>query len=216
MKDHVFNTPDDRPSVTNVLIVITDGYPANYAATVQSAQAAMASMQIFAIGVGGNVATTLLRDISSPPQVFEQNYFNSATFVGLSSIIDQVTTETCKVATSEFILSHHISFALLGLFLHCMSIALGICLFCGTVGDIILIIIPDYYDFGDWSEWICSGTDVQYRTRTCYQYPAQTATADTDCTGPSREEQAVEGNHATELCACMHTVYIYVYIGHLR
>lgn len=94
--NHVFNTSDDRPSVLNVLVLITDGQ-SNYDQTVQAAQRAKAYMTIFTIGIGTNIDMNLLRAVSSPPQLPEQNYFTSANFSGLSIILEQVTTETCII-----------------------------------------------------------------------------------------------------------------------
>lgn len=101
VRTNIFNPENDRPNVANVLIVITDGAPSDNVLTVAAAERAKQNMAIFAIGVG-SVQLDLLRDISSPPQKLDQNYFRSVDFNSLSAVVEQVTTEACIIVNGEF------------------------------------------------------------------------------------------------------------------
>ena len=52
------------------------------------------------IGVTEQIDAALLRDMSSPPQEKDKNYFTSTDFSKLDTIIDDIIEATCIVATT--------------------------------------------------------------------------------------------------------------------
>ena len=93
----------DRPSATNVAIVITDGESTeNPGNTIPAAiQARDAGVAIFSIGIGNSINVQELRLISSEPQLEDRNYFLSPTFSSLDNIVLNIVGQTCAVAISE-------------------------------------------------------------------------------------------------------------------
>ena len=57
-------------------------------------------VQVITIGVTDQIDADLLRDMSSPPQEQDNNYFTSADFSKLDAIIDDIIEATCIVATA--------------------------------------------------------------------------------------------------------------------
>ena len=96
------NAPGDRPDVQNVAIVLTDGKPSNYSNTSGKQLAADAAtmlrdsgVQIISIGVAQSISVDLLKDISSPPRVENQDYFPKPDFDEPTSLIQSIVDTTC-------------------------------------------------------------------------------------------------------------------------
>ena len=94
----------DRESVTNVVIIITDGITNNdshltipYATQLKYKKHAV----IFAVGVTDQVNRTELREMSSTPRELGKNYFLTDGFVQLDTIIGAMINLTCaSISTS--------------------------------------------------------------------------------------------------------------------
>lgn len=86
----------ERPGIENIAIVITDGLPTVMEGNTNSeAQNLKQIATVLAVGITDNVEENLLRDISSPPQVENQNYFSAPDFSSLDSILRVLIRETC-------------------------------------------------------------------------------------------------------------------------
>ena len=95
-------TPEhgDRPSVQNIVILITDGKPTRdvdktfpYANTLQT------RAQVFVVGVTDQVDTETLKKLSSAPHEPDKNYFESASFEQLRNIVSTLLQTTCVSTT---------------------------------------------------------------------------------------------------------------------
>jgi len=93
----------DRQDVPNVAIIITDGVSTwDKEKTIPSAiEARNAGITIFSVGVTNAIDENELRLMSSTPQVEGQNYFRSATFDQLNTIVSSIVTQTCSVQSTE-------------------------------------------------------------------------------------------------------------------
>ena len=93
-----FNTNNgDRPDVDNLAIIITDGLPTVFDLDLATEAAALKrKATVIAVGITDNVEEDLLRDISSPPQELNQNYFTAPDFTSLDTILRALIFETCK------------------------------------------------------------------------------------------------------------------------
>lgn len=88
----------DRPDVRNVVIVLTDGVPTvNPELTIPNAEALRSedNALVFVIGVTESVNKTILRQISSPPQIENQNWFATEDFETLNNLIKDIATQAC-------------------------------------------------------------------------------------------------------------------------
>ena len=81
----MFGTSGDRPDVTNILIIITDGI-----STVreddtikQAGEAKKSGITIRVIGITNTIEEKTLQAISSPPQKINVTYFITKDFEGL-------------------------------------------------------------------------------------------------------------------------------------
>ena len=83
-REQCFNFANgDRQNIQNLAIIISDGRPEPFPvpAAVAAAQALKDTGAIvLAIGVTSRIDKTFLQDISSPPQIENQNYFTSADY----------------------------------------------------------------------------------------------------------------------------------------
>ena len=90
----------DRPSIQNLAIFISDGvpFPENRRdPAIAEAQSLKGVALVMAIGVTNVIDVDLLRAISSPPQLENQNYFIAADFTALGQIRRAVGEGTCEV-----------------------------------------------------------------------------------------------------------------------
>jgi hypothetical protein len=91
----------DRPDVQNKVIVLTDGIPtveADY--TEEEAQKLRdeTNVEVTVIGITTQVDKAVLEQISSPPQIENQNWFVTQDFYSLGELISNTTREICPSA----------------------------------------------------------------------------------------------------------------------
>lgn len=95
---------DERRSVQNVAIVITDGKSTRDPdRTVRDSEALRSSpfnTLIYAVGITEEIDRDELRDISSEPQIEDRNYFTSPDFEGLANVIEALVDEACPPVTT--------------------------------------------------------------------------------------------------------------------
>ena len=96
------NAPGDRPDVQNVAIVLTDGKPSNYSNTNGKLLAATAAtmlrdsgVKIISVGVTNSIDVDLLKEISSPPRVEDQEYFPNPDFEKPLAMIRSIANYPC-------------------------------------------------------------------------------------------------------------------------
>lgn len=101
--DYIFNTASDRPDAPNVLIIITNGNPDVPASEERAEEEAKTAAiranryaSIFVVGVSGNIKADLLKNLSSPPHVFKENYFTAITFDELPSTAYRVVLQSAR------------------------------------------------------------------------------------------------------------------------
>ena len=102
-REQCFNFANgDRPNIQNLAIIISDGRPEPF--SVSAAVAAAQSLKdrptaaiVLAIGVTDMIDKNFLQDISSLPQIENQNYFTTADFNTLGTIRREVSAATCEV-----------------------------------------------------------------------------------------------------------------------
>ena len=94
MRTQLFNTPDDRPNVPNVAIIVTDGKSTwDSDRTIPEAEEANnQGIKTYSIGVTSSVDENEIRGISSPPQRINQTYWLLQGFDVLETSI-QVTQQ---------------------------------------------------------------------------------------------------------------------------
>ena len=105
-REQCFNTGNgDRPNVQNLAIFISDGVPfppERRDPAISEAEALKNSgVIVVAIGVTDVIDIDLLRTISSPPQVENQNYFVAVDFRALGEIRRAVGEGTCNVVEGK-------------------------------------------------------------------------------------------------------------------
>lgn len=90
----------DRPDIVNLAIIVTDGlpYPDNRREPAIREAAALRNkgVTMIAIGVTDVIDEDFLKEMSSPPQIEDQNYFTAADFGALSQIAANVVEGTCE------------------------------------------------------------------------------------------------------------------------
>lgn len=93
-----FNTENgERNSVPNIAVVITDGLPTIMEYNFMAEASLLKSFStVLSIGITRSVEKQLLKDISSPPQRENENFFATPDFSSLGSIIGTLVTETCE------------------------------------------------------------------------------------------------------------------------
>ena len=97
-------TAGDRPDVSNLAIMVTDGipFPDDRKEPVIREAAALRNTGVTMIAIGVAHGTDLLnvkdflKEMSSPPQIKDQNYFMATDFSALSQITTNVVEGTCK------------------------------------------------------------------------------------------------------------------------
>ncbi|XP_013408326.2 collagen alpha-1(XII) chain, partial [Lingula anatina] len=85
----------DRPNVSNIVIVMTDGRSNNMAATVREAIMLRKIAFVYAIGVGSNVNTAELKAMATDPD--SKYVFTVTDFSALSNIETQLATDACAL-----------------------------------------------------------------------------------------------------------------------
>ena len=87
----------ERRGVPNIAVMITDGLPtiAEFDFSTEATRLKQSST-VLVVGITQSVEKQLLRDISSPPQRENENFFTSPDFTSLSSIIEALVDETCQ------------------------------------------------------------------------------------------------------------------------
>ena len=107
-REQCFNTANgDRSNFKNVAILISDGRPepdphTKIPAALKEAQALKDNGTIvFAIGVTNWIDKDFLRDISSTPQIENQNYFTAPEFTALTRIKKAFSREACEEITGK-------------------------------------------------------------------------------------------------------------------
>ena len=96
-----FNTATgDRPNIVNLAIIVTDGVPFpddRRAPAIREAAALRdTGVTMIAIGVTDVIDQDFLKEMSSPPQIENQNYFTAVDFGALSQIAANVVEGTCE------------------------------------------------------------------------------------------------------------------------
>ena len=90
----------DRPDIVNLAIIVTDGlpYPAERRdpAIREAATLRSTGVTMIAIGVTDVIDENFLKEMSSPPQIEDQNYFTAPDFGALSQIAANVVEGTCE------------------------------------------------------------------------------------------------------------------------
>ncbi len=93
----------DRPEVQNVVVIVTDGVPhpnRRRAQTIAQAQVMRAEgTRMVAVGITNIIDRALLKELSSPPQVEDENYFTSTDFTVLGEISMRVGQSSCVEPT---------------------------------------------------------------------------------------------------------------------
>ena len=109
VRTRVFGGKGDRAGVPNVAILITDGLPSNMTnpfvdgrGLARSAAQKLkdSGVDLITVGVTSQIDAQLLKDLSSPPQVKDKNYFTSADFNKLDALIDNIVTSSCVQVTT--------------------------------------------------------------------------------------------------------------------
>ena len=87
----------ERRGVPNTAVIITDGLPtvAKFNAFTEASLLKKTST-VLAVGITRSVEKQLLREISSPPQRENENFFTTPDFSNLNNIIEALVTETCE------------------------------------------------------------------------------------------------------------------------
>lgn len=95
----------DRAGVQNIAIIVSDGVPnLDVDLTVPDAEAlAAAGVQVYAVGITDLIDEELLQDLSSQPQVLNQNYFIAPDFTALASIEDTIFASLCETGSDPVI-----------------------------------------------------------------------------------------------------------------
>ncbi len=98
----VLGQAGDRPDVTNVVIIITDGVPNptdRRRNTVLAAEALHTLATTFAIGITDKTDDNLLMLVSSRPRLLDVNYFTAPNFVQLKENLQPVLRSVCVTPT---------------------------------------------------------------------------------------------------------------------
>ena len=92
-------TSGDRPDVRNVALIVTDGMPypsMRKSVAISEAKKLIAiGVNMIAVGITNLVDKEMLRNLSSPPQVENQNFFTTPDFTALTDILYPVATRVC-------------------------------------------------------------------------------------------------------------------------
>ena len=96
----------DRPDVSNLAIVVTDGvpFPDNRRGPALDEARALkdSGVTVISIGITDNIDLDFLREMSSPPQLEGQNYFTATDFTALNEIQRTVVEGTCTTLEGNY------------------------------------------------------------------------------------------------------------------
>ena len=90
----------DRPDADNLAIIVTDGvpFPASRGDPALAAAKALRDAKVSVIAIGiADINENFLKQLSSPPQALNQNYFTATNFDALNEIQKTVVEGTCEV-----------------------------------------------------------------------------------------------------------------------
>ena len=94
----------DRPGAVNLAIIVTDGvpFPGNRREPALHEAAALrdTGVTLIAIGITDVIDEDLVKEMSSPPQIENHNYFMATDFSALSKIATTVVEVTCGMLQS--------------------------------------------------------------------------------------------------------------------
>ena len=95
----------DRENIGNLAIIVTDGLPyppyRKQPALEQAKALRNSGAAIVSVGITDKIDEGFLRDMSSPPQLVDQNYFTAVNFKALDNIRKRVVQGTCDTITSK-------------------------------------------------------------------------------------------------------------------
>ena len=100
-RSQVFNIQNgDRPDIQNIAIIVTDGKSTfDSQKTIPYAQELQKDgVQVFSVGITKEVDEAELRGMSSQPQARNQNYFTSADFQSMGSVLDGLLAQACALS----------------------------------------------------------------------------------------------------------------------
>ena len=104
----------DRNDVSNLAIVITDGTPfpeSNRQPAINEARALRnAGAVMISVGITNSVDEAFLKEISSSPQILNQNYFSVPNFNALNQIQKTVVEGTCESIEGKNVFSFIFTF----------------------------------------------------------------------------------------------------------
>ena len=99
------NATGDRHGSPNVAIILTDGKPTNgthVSGKDMASQAASllrnSGVRIVSIGVAQSISVDVLKTISSPPRVKDQDYFTSPDIANIDSILQGIVKNACPTS----------------------------------------------------------------------------------------------------------------------
>ena len=100
-RNQCFNSATgDRPDVINLAIIVTDGLPfppgRRNPAIAEAAALRNIGVTMIAIGVTTVIDQDFLKEMSSPPQIENENFFTATNFGALQAIRRTVVEGTCK------------------------------------------------------------------------------------------------------------------------
>ena len=100
----------DRPDIPNLALVVTDGVPFppdRRQPALDEAQALKdTGAAVISIGITDNIDLDFLREMSSRPQLENQNYFTATDFGVLNEIQRNVVEGTCETLEGRFFCFH--------------------------------------------------------------------------------------------------------------
>ena len=101
------NATGDRPGSPNVAIILTDGKPTNGThisgkdmASAAATKLRDSGVRIVSIGVAQSIDIDLLKNISSPPRVKDQDYFSSPDMANIDSILQGIVKNACPTTAT--------------------------------------------------------------------------------------------------------------------
>ena len=87
----------EREGLPNIAVIITDGLPTRADFDMDTEATLLRQIStVLAVGITENVEKQLLRDISSFPQIENENFFSSPDFSSLSDILKTLVVKTCQ------------------------------------------------------------------------------------------------------------------------
>ena len=95
----------DRQNIDNLAIIVTDGLPyppyRKQPALEEAKALRNSGAAIVSVGITDKIDEGFLKDMSSPPQLVDQNYFTAPNFNALNNIRESVVQGTCDTIKSK-------------------------------------------------------------------------------------------------------------------